>query len=60
MDPASTAVLQHVEHGSYPDSQKLAASNLPASALPDLLKAINEARNNVEVKRTRPFRRHGV
>ncbi|KAJ9645135.1 ribosome biogenesis protein ytm1 [Coniosporium tulheliwenetii] len=43
-----TAILQHVEHGGYPDSEDVAAAELPPSALPGLLEAIARAKEDVK------------
>jgi centromere/kinetochore protein ZW10 len=46
----SQAILQQVEYGAYPDSENVASAEIPPSALPALLDAINKAREGVKVK----------
>ncbi|KAL6709689.1 ribosome biogenesis protein ytm1 [Coniothyrium glycines] len=49
--PLGDAILQSVEHGSFPQDEQVASAAVPASALPDILDTIcrarEEARNQV-------------
>ena len=44
----SHAILQHVEHGANPEPD-VASAEIPASALPGILEAINKTREGVKV-----------
>ena len=45
----SQAVLEHVQSGAYPESEDLVSAELPPSALPEVSKFIEQARENVKV-----------
>lgn len=47
----SKAILQHVELGAYPEPD-VASEDVPASALPNILEAIDTTREGVKVTRT--------
>ncbi|KAB8336723.1 hypothetical protein FH972_021032 [Carpinus fangiana] len=49
-DDLSAAVLRSVESGAYPDSESIASAELPTTALPAILKGLNEARNRTRAK----------
>lgn len=42
------AVLEHVQSGAYPEEEVISAQ-LPSSALPEVLKLIEQAREDVKV-----------
>jgi protein transport protein DSL1/ZW10 len=44
----SNAILQHVELGAYPEPD-VASAEIPASALPGILEAIDRTREGVKV-----------
>lgn len=44
----STAILQHVELGAYPEPD-VASAEVPTSALPEILEAIDKTREGVKV-----------
>lgn len=48
-DQIRQAVLGSVELGSYPESQDVAAAEVPSHLLPVLQSELNNARDNVEV-----------
>ena len=43
------AVLEHVQTGAYPESEEVISAHLPPSALPEVSKLIERARENVKV-----------
>ncbi|EKG14672.1 RZZ complex subunit Zw10 [Macrophomina phaseolina MS6] len=43
-------VLDSVEHGAYPDSERVASAQLPHDALPTLLAGIERAQNEAEIR----------
>ena len=43
------AVLDHVQTGAYPESEELISAHLPPSALPEVSKLIEQAREDVKV-----------
>lgn len=43
------AVLESVQSGSFPVSEEVVASELPSSALPTVLKLVDQAREDVKV-----------
>lgn len=43
-------VLEHIQTGTYPDSEELVSAELPASALPEVSKLIDKAREDVKVR----------
>ena len=43
------AILQHVEFGAYPESDEVASAEIPLTALPGVLEAIDKARESVKV-----------
>ena len=43
------AVLDHVQSGAYPESEDVVSAELPPSALPEISKLIQEARDDVKV-----------
>ncbi|KAK4963970.1 ribosome biogenesis protein ytm1 [Elasticomyces elasticus] len=46
--PLSTAILESITLGSYPDSEDVASSELPPSVLPDLLAELGKAQEDVK------------
>lgn len=44
------AVLDHVQTGAYPESEEVIAAELPPSALPEVSKLIQQAREDVKVR----------
>ena len=44
------AVLDHVQDGTYPESEDVISANLPTSALPEVLKLIRQARDDIKVR----------
>lgn len=44
------AILQSVQHGAFPQDERVASSIVPASALPKLLETINKAREETRVR----------
>ena len=43
------AVLNHVQTGAYPESEEVVSADLPPSALPEISKLIEQAREDVKV-----------
>lgn len=43
------AILQSAEHGSFPQDGDVASATVPSSAFPELLEAVNKAREDVRV-----------
>ena len=43
------AVLEHVQTGAYPDSEEVISADFPPSALPEVSKLIQQAREDVKV-----------
>ena len=43
------AVLEHVQTGAYPESEEVVSADLPPSALPEVSKLIEQARENIKV-----------
>lgn len=43
------AVLDHVQTGAYPESEEVVSANLPPSALPEVSKLLEQAREDVKV-----------
>lgn len=43
------AVLDSVRSGAFPESEEVISADLPSSAVPTVLKLIDEARNDVKV-----------
>lgn len=43
------AVLEHVQSGAYPDSEEVISAELPASALPEVSKLLEQAKEDVKV-----------
>jgi hypothetical protein len=43
------AVLQSVEHGTFPQSEHVASAPVPSSALPKLLEVVGQAREEAKV-----------
>ncbi len=43
------AVLEHVQTGSYPESEEVISAELPSSTLPEVSKLIEQAQENVKV-----------
>lgn len=44
------AVLNSVQSGTYPDSEEIIAAEVPPSALPTILKLVDQAREDVKVR----------
>ncbi|KAF2710283.1 WD40 repeat-like protein [Pleomassaria siparia CBS 279.74] len=44
----SDAILQSVEHGSFPQSEHVASAPVPAASLPKLLEVVGKARENTK------------
>lgn len=44
------AVLEHVQTGAYPESEEVISADLPPSALPEVLKLIEQAQEDVKVR----------
>ena len=45
------AVLDHVQNGTYPDSEEVISAELPPWALLDTKKLIDQAKEDVKVRR---------
>ena len=45
----SQAVLEHVQTGVYPESEEVISADFPPSALPEVSKLIEQAREDVKV-----------
>ena len=45
------AVLEHVQNGSYPESEEIVAAEIPPSALPQISHLIEQAKEDVKVSR---------
>ena len=43
------ALLDHVQNGTFPESEEVVSAELPASALPAVSKLIEQAREDVKV-----------
>ena len=43
------AVLEHVQTGAYPESEEVVSADFPPSALPEVSKLIEQAREDVKV-----------
>jgi centromere/kinetochore protein ZW10 len=43
------AILQSVEHGTFPQSEHVASAEVPATALPKLLEVLSKAREDTKV-----------
>ena len=43
------AVLEHVQNGAYPESEEVVSADFPPSALPEVSKLIEQAREDVKV-----------
>ena len=48
------AVLEHVQTGAYPESEEIVSADFPSSALPEVSKLIEQAREDVKVCIYRP------
>ena len=48
------AVLNHVQLGVYPEGEDIISANLQVSALPDVLKFVEQARTDLKVRSQRP------
>lgn len=46
------AVVDSVYNGSYPESEEVVSGDLPQSALPTILKLVDQAREDVKVGQT--------
>lgn len=44
------AVLNSVQNGIYPESEEIVAAEVPPSALPAILKLVDQAREDVKVR----------
>lgn len=44
------AVLDSVQSGTYPESEEIIAAEVPPSALPTILKLVDQAREDVKVR----------
>ena len=44
------AVLNSVQSGTYPESEEIIAAEIPSSALPTILKLVDQAREDVKVR----------
>lgn len=51
------AVLEHVQTGAYPESEEVISADFPPSALPEVSKLIEQAREDLKVH-SRPFHWH--
>lgn len=53
------ALLDSIQNGSYPESEEVISADLPSTAIPDILKLLKQAREDVEVhellRRTRYY-----
>lgn len=54
-DPLADAVIQYVEHSTYPDTEDVVSAELPAAAYPKLLASIQQAQSQAEVARPIPI-----
>ena len=45
----ANAILDHVQKGTYPESEDVISADLPSDALPDILRLVKEARADLEV-----------
>lgn len=45
----SQAVLEHVQTGAYPESEEVVSADFPPSALPEVSKLLEQAREDVKV-----------
>ena len=45
----SQAVLEHVQTGVYPESEEVISADFPPSALPEISKLVEQAREDVKV-----------
>lgn len=43
------AVLEHVQTGAYPESEEVISAEFPPSALPEVVRLIEQAREDVKV-----------
>ena len=43
------AILEHLQDGSYPESEEIISADLPPSALPEISKLIEKEKQNVKV-----------
>ena len=43
------AVLEHVQTSAYPESEEVISASLPSSALPEISKLVEQAREDVKV-----------
>lgn len=48
-DQYGQAVLQSVQKGAYPDPEELISAELPSSALPKIVKLLDNAREDIKV-----------
>ena len=44
------AVLNSVQSGTYPESEEIIAAEVPPSALPTILKLVDQAREDLKVR----------
>lgn len=44
------ALLDNVQDGSYPESEEVISAELPAPAIPGILKLLEQARNDLRVR----------
>ena len=44
------AILQSVQHGSFPQSEHVASAPVPATVLPKLLEVVGKAREDTKVR----------
>ena len=43
------ALLDSIQYGSYPESEEVIAADLPSTAIPEILKLLKQAREDVKV-----------
>jgi len=43
------ALLDSIQNGSYPESEGVISADLPSTAIPDILKLLKQAREDVKV-----------
>jgi centromere/kinetochore protein ZW10 len=44
------AIIQSIEHGSFPQDEHVASAPIPATALPKLLEVVGKAREDTKVR----------
>ena len=49
------AILESVEHGSFPQDGDVASATVPSTALPKLLEKVGKAREEAKVRQTDEF-----